>query len=79
MNMLSISAVSSNLNEPEDNLQKEDKSSAPKLSFIRRFHCIVRMVDLYHTMSIGKRKVSLALVPTMEGEALFAMGPDDVI
>ena len=25
---------------PEDNLRKEGKSSAPKLSFIRRFHCI---------------------------------------
>ncbi len=25
---------------PEDNLRKEDKSSAPKVSFIRRFHCI---------------------------------------
>jgi len=24
---------------PKDNLQKEDKSSAPKVSFIRRFHC----------------------------------------
>ncbi len=24
---------------PEDNLRKEDKSSAPKVSFIRRFHC----------------------------------------
>ncbi len=23
---------------PEDNLRKEDKSSAPKVSFIRRFH-----------------------------------------
>ena len=25
---------------PKDNLWKEDKSSAPKVSFIRRFHCI---------------------------------------
>jgi len=24
---------------PKDNLRKEDKSSAPKVSFIRRFHC----------------------------------------
>ncbi len=25
---------------PEDNLRNEDKSSAPKVSFIGRFHCI---------------------------------------
>jgi len=24
---------------PKDNLRTEDKSSAPKVSFIRRFHC----------------------------------------
>jgi len=24
---------------PKDNLREEDKSSAPKVSFIRRFHC----------------------------------------
>ena len=32
------SHIGSNL-PPKDNLQKEDKSSAPKVSFIRRFHC----------------------------------------
>ena len=26
---------------PEDNLRKEGKSSAPKVSFIRRFHCTI--------------------------------------
>jgi len=31
--------IGSNL-PPKDNLRKEDKSSAPKVSFIRRFHCI---------------------------------------
>ena len=31
--------IGSNL-PPKDNLWKEDKSSAPKVSFIRRFHCI---------------------------------------
>ncbi len=31
---------------PEDNLRKEDKSSAPKLSFIRRFHCISLEIPL---------------------------------
>jgi len=25
---------------PKDNLRKEDKSSAPKVSYIRRFHCM---------------------------------------
>ena len=30
--------IGSNL-PPKDNLWKEDKSSAPKVSFIRRFHC----------------------------------------
>ena len=30
--------IGSNL-PPKDNLRKEDKSSAPKVSFIRRFHC----------------------------------------
>jgi len=30
--------VGSNL-PPKDNLRKEEKSSAPKVSFIRRFHC----------------------------------------
>ncbi len=24
---------------PKDNLRKEDRSTAPKVSFIRRFHC----------------------------------------
>jgi len=32
--------IGSNL-PPKDNLRKEDKSSAPKVSFIRRFHCSV--------------------------------------
>jgi len=31
--------IGSNL-PPKDNLQKKDKSSAPKVSFIWRFHCI---------------------------------------
>ena len=31
--------IGSNL-PPKDNLRKEDKISAPKVSFIRRFHCI---------------------------------------
>jgi len=31
--------IGSNL-PPKDNLRKEDKSSAPKVSFLRRFHCI---------------------------------------
>jgi len=30
--------IGSNL-PPKDNLRKEDNSSAPKVSFIRRFHC----------------------------------------
>jgi len=31
--------IGSNL-PPKDSLRKEDKSYAPKVSFIRRFHCI---------------------------------------
>jgi len=32
---------------PKDNLRKEDKRSAPKVSFIRRFHCTHLSVFLY--------------------------------
>ncbi len=31
-----------------DNLQKEDKSSAPKMSFIRRFHCSIHLNSSLH-------------------------------
>jgi len=34
--------IGSNL-PPKDNLRKEDKSSAPKVSFIRRFHCTIEL------------------------------------
>ena len=37
---MAIKAIDSNL-PPEDNLRKEDKSSAPKVSFIRRLHCSI--------------------------------------
>jgi len=37
--------IGSNL-PPKDNLQKEDKSSAPKVSFIRRFHCSITKTTL---------------------------------
>ena len=39
--------IGSNL-PPKDNLRKEDKSSAPKVSFIRRFHCSTTVVPLQH-------------------------------
>ncbi len=35
---------------PEDNLRKEDKSSAPKVSFIRRFHCTRHIFIRLHAM-----------------------------
>ena len=38
-------AIKTDLNQisqPGDNLRKEDKSFAPKVSFIQRFHCIAK-------------------------------------
>ena len=47
------SHIGSNL-PPKDNLRKEDKSSAPKVSFIRRFHCIRYITNGLLTFSVSE-------------------------
>ena len=56
--------IDSNL-PPKDNLQKEDKSSAPKVSFIQRFDCIVIFTLLYTCTAVVCRaflKAAIELV-----------------
>ena len=58
-----INCVLARLNlPPKDNLQKEDKSSAPKVSFIRRLHCSnkVSLLDFEGNLHLILKSVILA-------------------
>ena len=48
--------IGSNL-PTKDNLRKEDKSSAPKVSFIRRFHCTLSICTAKNPISIQYKQV----------------------
>ena len=45
--------IGSNL-PPKDNLQKEDKSSAPKVSFVWRFHCNINEPHIFIVVGASK-------------------------